>query len=336
VDQAPGRRGGAVSTALRGEYLSAEVVALGARLARLRVPDAAGVPGDVVLGLSDYRADRAYLGATVGRYANRLAGGAFVLDGRRYTVPRNEGTVALHGGTDGFDRQEFTTSAGDHAVTFRRTSQDGENGFPGNLEVAVTYTVRDRELEIEHTAVTDAPTVVNLANHAYLNLAGAGSVEGHRIRIAAAAYLPVDAALIPTGECAPVAGTPFDLRTPTPIGRHLRADHPQLHRTRGYDHCYVLDGGPGLREAAYVEEPVSGRTLTLLTDQPGLQFYSGNSLDGSFALHDGTAVRQGDAFCLEAQAFPDAPNQPSFPSAVLRPGETYRSRTVFRFGVLAP
>jgi aldose 1-epimerase len=321
-----------------GPALQVEVVPFGARLSRVRAPDRDGVVADVALGLDDPRADTAFLGATVGRYANRIAGGTFVLDGHRYTVPCNEDGVALHGGPDAFDRQEFRAAPvvdnpDGRSVTLRRTSPAGENGFPGTLEVAVTYTVRGAELAIEHTATTDAPTVVNLTNHAYWNLAGGGSTEGHVIRIAAGRYLPVDARMIPTGELAPVDGTPFDLRTPTRLGTHLRDGHPQLVAARGYDHTFVLDDRGGLVEAAYVEEPVSGRTLTMLTDQPGVQFYSGNMLDGTLVLRDGTTARQGDAFCLEPQAFPNAPNEPAFPSAVLRPGERYRSQIVLRFGV---
>jgi aldose 1-epimerase len=327
---------------LGGSGLEVGVVELGARLALLRAPDRDGVLADVVLGLdpAGYAADRTFLGATVGRYANRIAGGTFVLDGCRYVLPCNEPGVALHGGTDGFDRRRFTAEPvrtapdGTRSVTLRRTSPDGENGFPGTLDVAVTYAVRSHELSIEHTATTDRATVVNLTNHAYLNLAGpGGTVEDHRVRIPASRYLAVDERLIPTGELAPVAGTPFDLRSLTRIGHRLRDGHPQLARTRGYDHTFVLDrpGGTNLALAAYVEEPTSGRTVTFFTDQPGVQFYSGNFLDGTTVLRDGSRVRQGDAFCLEPQQFPNAPNEPGFPSTVLRPGERYRSRIVLRF-----
>jgi aldose 1-epimerase len=328
---------------LSAQGLEVGVVEHGARLAVVRAPDRDGVLGDVVLGLDDYAADTSYLGATVGRYANRIAGGTFQLDGHRYDVPCNEGEVALHGGPDGFDRRVFRADAvvegpdGARSVTLRRTSPDGENGFPGALEVAVTYAVRGTELAIEHVATTDAPTVVNLTNHAYWNLAGGGSVEGHLVTVPAARYLPVDGRLIPTGELAPVEGTPFDLRTPVPIGARLREAHPQLLQARGYDHTFVLDGdaGGGLAVAAHVEEPRSGRTLTMLTDQPGVQFYSGNMLDGTVVLRGGTVARQGDAFCLEPQHFPNAPNEPAFASTVLRPGERYRSRIVVRLGLAA-
>jgi aldose 1-epimerase len=328
---------------LRAPGIEATVVALGARLARLRTPDRDGTLADVVLGLDsdDYRGDRARLGATVGRYANRIAGGTFEIGGRRYAVPTNHDGNALHGGPHGLDQQVFRadpvrTRSGEESVTFRHTSPDGENGFPGNLEVAVTYTVRAGAVHIEHTARTDRPTVVNLTNHSYFNLTGhGGCADGHFVRSPATHYLPVDHRLIPTGEIAPVDGTPFDLRTPTRLGAHLRDGHPQLLRARGYDHTFVLSHGGSLAEAAFVEEPVSGRTLTVLTDQPGVQFYSGNMLDGTIVLRGGTTARQGDAFCLEPQAFPNAPNEPAFPSAVLRPGERYRSRIVLRFGVSA-
>jgi aldose 1-epimerase len=341
VDEAPGRDHPVIE--LHGRDIEVGVVERGARLARLRTPDRNGVLADIVLGLDppDYRHDRAYLGATVGRYANRIAGGAFSLDGHRYTVLCNEDGVALHGGTDGFDQQMFsvdpvrTLPGGSQSVTFRRTSPDGENGFPGTLDVAVTYTVGPAELRIEHTARTDRPTVVNLTNHAYYNLSGRpGTVEDHLVRIPAGHYLPVDDRLIPTGERAPVDGTPFDLRTPVRLGNRLRENHPQLLRTRGFDHTLVLDRSsdePAL--AAHVVEPTSGRSMSVDTDQPGVQLYSGNFLDGTIIVRGGAAARQGDAFCIEPQLFPNSPNQPDFPSSVLRPGKLYRSRITLRFGV---
>jgi aldose 1-epimerase len=272
----------------------------------------------------------------VGRFANRIAGGRFTLDGTEYRIPLNEPAAALHGGTGGFESVPWERDEPrDGSVTLRRTSPDGENGFPGTLQVTVTYAVEGSQLRIEHEARTDAPTVVNLTNHAYWNLAGAGSVEDHEVTLAAAQFLPVDEHLIPSGPPAPVADTPFDLRSSQRIGARLREGHPQLRATRGYDHTYVIDGDPdadGLRHAVRVVEPRSGRTLELRTDQPGVQFYTGNMLDGSLVLGDGSAARQGDAFCLEPQAFPDSPNRPDFPSTVLRPGEVYRSRSALRFG----
>ena len=303
---------------LRSPRLEVGVLAHGARLTSVRSPDRTGRVGDLLLGLADaaaYQADRAYLGACVGRFANRIAGGTFSLDGVAYKVPTNEPGAALHGGDGGFDAVPWEiTESSDSSVTLNRTSPDGENGFPGTLQVAVTYAVDGPQLLIEHEATTDAPTVVNLTNHGYWNLAGGGSIEGHRMQIRASRYLPVDEHLIPTGELAPVQDTPFDFRAPTTIGARLREPHPQLH-------------------AARVHDPGSGRYIEVFTDQPGVQFYSGNFLDGTIVLRDGRPARQSDAFCLETQAFPDSPNQPGFPSTVLRPGQQYRSRTLLRFGV---
>jgi aldose 1-epimerase len=326
-------------TWLRSDALEVGVIAHGARIVAVRTPDREGRWADVALGLADedaYRRDHAYLGACVGRYANRIAGGTFTLDGREHRIPLNEPAAALHGGPGGFDAVPWNRDdPRDASVTLRRTSPEGENGFPGTVEVAVTYAVDGAELRIEHEARTDAPTVINMTNHAYWNLGGAGPVEDHEVQLAASRFLPVDEHLIPSGPPTAVTGTPFDLRAPVRIGARLRAGHPQLRATRGYDHTYVIDGEPGtdgLRHAARVVEPHSGRTLELRTDQPGVQFYTGNMLDGSLILRDGTAARQGDAFCLEPQAFPDSPNRPDFPSTVLRPGDVYRSRSVLRFG----
>jgi aldose 1-epimerase len=330
---------------LRGDGVEVAVIAHGARIAAVRTPDRDGQWGEIALGLADraaYRADRAYLGASVGRYANRIAGGAFELDGVGYRIPTNEPRTALHGGPVGFDHADWRIdrTVVNGTLTLRHTSPDGDNGFPGTLQVTLTYRVSGAELSIEHVAVTDAPTVLNLTNHTYWNLAGAdlaaGGVAGHEVSLAASEFLPVAADLIPAGAPVTVDGTPFDFRTPTTIGARLRCADPQMLLAHGYDHTYLPDGEPdadGLRPAAAVTDPGSGRTLELRTDQPGVQFYSGNMLDGSLVLRGGVTARQCDAFCLEPQAFPDAPNRPDFPSAVLRPGETYRSRSVFRFGV---
>jgi aldose 1-epimerase len=325
---------------LRSPELAVAVAPHGARLARLTSPDRDGRPGEVVVGLAepDYKADTAYLGATVGRYANRIADGTFVLDGRRFDLPRNELLATLHGGPGGFDHAEFapgpvTATPDGQAVTLRHTSPDGDGGFPGTLDVAVTYAVRGPELAITITATTDAPTVVNLTNHAYFDLGGRGTIADHEITVLADRYLPVDAALIPDGPPAPVAGTPFDLTAPTRIGDRL--DDPGLGATDGYDHCFVLhewagSRPAGLSTAAHVRDPGSGRTLTVLTDQPGLQFYTGNLLDTT--THDGRRVGRHGAFCLEPQQFPDAPNRPDFPATVLRPGEEHTTRILLRLG----
>jgi aldose 1-epimerase len=326
-------------TWLRSDTLEVGVIAHGARIVAVRTPDREGRWGDIALGLADddaYRRDRDYLGACVGRFANRIAGGRFTLDGTDYRIPQNEPGAALHGGPEAFEHATWDhDEPGAESVTLHRRSPDGENGFPGTLEVSVTYSVDGPQLQIEHEASTDAPTVVNLTNHTYWNLAGGGSVEDHEVSLTAWQFLPVDEHLIPSGPPVAVADTPFDLRTPRRIGARLREGHPQLRAARGYDHTFVIDGPSGaLRSAAYVVEPRSGRTLQLRTDQPGVQFYTGNMLDGTLELRDGSAARQGDAFCLEPQAFPDSPNRPDFPSTVLRPGEVYRSRSILRFGTI--
>lgn len=327
---------------LRSGVLAAGVVPHGARLAGLVAPDRAGAPGGVVLGLAEhaYPADRAYLGATVGRYANRIARGRFVLDGREHAVACNEPGAALHGGPAGLEHADFAAGAvedvpgGQRVVLHHRDEAGG--GFPGVLDVTVTYTLRDADLAIDIVATTDATTVVNLTNHAYWHLGGGGPVGGHEVRVFADRFLPVDEDLLPTGELAPVAGTPFDLRSHTVVDTGLAAGHPQLDAAGGYDHTFVLDGsGPvadGLRAAAHVRDPGSGRTLTVFTDQPGVQFYSGNMLDGSVVLHDGRRAGRREAFCLEPQHFPDSPNRPEFPSTVLHPGEERWTRILLRLG----
>ncbi len=320
---------------LSSPLLEVEVMTFGARIISILAPDASGALGEVTLGLADlaaYENDRAYLGATIGRYANRIAGGRFMLDGRTCQVPPNEQPNALHGGTDGFDRRLWTLEVGTGAeVRMRRTSPDGEMGFPGDLDVTVTFSVVGRDLSVEYEARTTQPTVVNLTNHTYLNLAGGGSVEEHRVTIDADHYLPVDDALIPTGEVASVDGSPFDLRETRRIGGRLRVGHPQLRLARGYDHTFVLPPSDGPRRAARVEDPASGRAIELWTDRPGMQFYTGNFLDGTLVGRDGTTYRQTDACCLEPQHFPDAPNHPTFPSTVLRPNDVYRAYDVYRF-----
>lgn len=316
------------------------VLTYGAAIERLEVPDRAGRMGNVVLGLrslADYAARSPYFGAIVGRYANRIAGGRFALDGREYHLARNDGPNSLHGGSRGFDKRVWDVVAADsRRVELAYTSPDGEEGYPGTLRVRVAYALEgDRALRLDYRAETDAPTVLNLSNHAYWNLGGEGSgtVLDHELLIEADHFLPVDAGAIPTGELRPVDGTPFDFRRPAPIGARVRADDPQLLVGRGYDHCWALRDGvvPAPRRAARLRDPASGRVLDVLTDQPGLQFYSGNFLDGSLIGPGGRAYRQGDGVALETQHFPDAPNRPGFPPTVLRPGGVFHSTTLLRF-----
>jgi aldose 1-epimerase len=317
----------------------------GATIQRVETPDRRGQTKNISLGfdnLPDYAALSPYFGATVGRYGNRIAKGRFTLDGTTYQIPVNNGENALHGGTIGFDKVVWKAKVVQTdqvvGVAFTYVSPDGEMGFPGELTSTVTYTLDEQdELRIDyHATVAGKATVLNLTNHVYFNLAGegSGSIDGHVLQLNAAAYTPVDAGLIPTGEIAPVAGTPFDFNRPTAIGARLRGDHPQLVIGRGYDHNFVLGKADrdGLRFAAEFWEPEGGRTVTVHTTQPGAQFYSGNFLDGTFRGIGHKAYRQGDAFAFETQHFPDSPNQPNFPSTVLRPGQTFESTTTYTFG----
>ena len=309
-----------------------------------RAPDRRGQLADIVLGYDDpagYVANNSpYFGAIVGRYANRIAKAQFALDGRTYALAANDGVNHLHGGVRGFDKVlwkgEALGGSGGQGVAFSRTSADGEEGYPGNLKVRVTYTLTDKnELVVAYEATSDKPTPVNLSQHTYFNLAGQGTgdILGHELRLNADRYTPVDATLIPTGELAVVDKTPFDFRKPTPIGARIKSEHPQMQFGRGYDHNWVLArSGAGLSLAAEVYEPKSGRTLQVRTTEPGLQFYSGNFLDGTITGKEGRVYRQRYGFCLETQHFPDSPNHPTFPSTTLRPGATYRSRTVFMTG----
>lgn len=308
----------------------------------LEAPDRSGQPADVVLGcdtLDAYLAGHPYLGALIGRYANRIAGGCFVLDGVTYRLATNDGPHHLHGGIHAFDEavwQATPVSAPQRAgVRLAHTSQADEEGYPGTLAVVVTYwlTAAD-ELWIDYEATTDAPTPVNLTHHSYFNLAGhaAGDILNHEVQLHAECFTPVDGSLIPTGGLRPVAGTPFDFRRPTTIGARIDDDNEQLRRGRGYDHNWVLNrSGPGLVPAARVHEPASGRTLEVLTTEPGIQFYTGNFLDGSVVGKGGVRYGRRAGLCLETQHFPDSPNQPAFPSTILRPGERFTQTTVYRF-----
>jgi aldose 1-epimerase len=321
------------------------VTNLGGYLVSMRAPDRAGRLADVTLGYSElagYLGDTSYFGAIVGRYANRIAKGRFTLGGKSYTLARNNGDNALHGGPLGFHRRVFVPRVvsgpdGD-ALELRYVSPDGEEGYPGTLSVTVVYSLAaDGGLRIDYTAGTDRPTVVNLTNHAYFNLAGEGedTILGHEVQIEADAFTPVDETLIPTGERRLVAGTPFDFRKPVAVGARIDAADEQLERAGGYDHNFVLRGEAGtLRLAARVVEPRSGRALEVLTTEPGLQLYSGNFLDGTVTGKSGRPYVKRGGLCLEAQHFPDSPNQPSFPPVVLEPGKTYRQTTVYRLTVV--
>ncbi|MFK4116905.1 aldose epimerase family protein [Streptomyces longwoodensis] len=321
-----------------------KVLSYGGIVQSLEIPDKHGRYANVSAGfaaLDDYVASSPYFGALIGRYGNRIGKGRFTLDGTAYQLSVNDGENSLHGGAKGFDKRvwdvEPFTRGSDVGLHLYYTSVDGEMGYPGTLRTKVTYTLdRHGVWRIDYAATTDRATVVNLTNHTYWNLAGegSGSIEDHELTIAASRFTPTDAGLIPTGELAKVAGTPFDFRRAKPIGRDMRAGHEQQVLAKGYDHNWVLDKGTTATpvHVATLRDPRSGRTLRIATDQPGLQFYSGNFLDGTLTGTSGRTYRQGDALCLETQHFPDSPNQPSFPSTVLRPGRTYRTSTVHTFG----
>jgi aldose 1-epimerase len=324
--------------------MEAAIMTYGGIVQALRVPSQGGGPTDVVLGFDDldgYLKDSPYFGAIVGRYGNRIGNARFTLDGVEYKLPANDGPNCLHGGTRGFDkhvwtpRRDFLSVGGGPAVQLTYLSKDGEEGFPGNLTATVTYTLSDRnELRIDYHATTDKPTVLNLTNHSYFNLAGQGEgdVLGHEVMIEADRITPVDSTLIPTGELNSVAGTPFDFRQAHPIGERIGADDEQLKFGKGYDHNFVLNHGQGaLSLAARVRDPKSGRTMEVSTDQPGLQFYNGNFLDGHIHGKGGKVYPRRGALCLETQRFPDSPNKSQFPTTVLRPGQQYETTTVFRF-----
>jgi aldose 1-epimerase len=324
------------------------LISYGASIQSVMVPDRQGHAVDVTLGyptLQAYLDQPQYFGSTVGRVANRIAGGKFTLDGKSYQVPVNNGPNSLHGGTNGFDKVVWTVAEvhdGPAAsVTFRYVSPDGEMGYPGTLTVTATYGLSEaNELSVEYRATTDRTTIVNLSNHAYWNLAGEGSAEGamgHLLTIPADHYSPTDATAIPTGEFRPVAGTVFDFRKATPVGARVRdASDPQIVYGRGYDHNWAVARGLALqpRLLARVEEPKSGRVMEILSNQPGLQFYSGNFLDATTVGKAGKIYRMGDAIVLEPQMFPDTPNHPEFGSIRLEPGQTYRNLIVWRFSTV--
>jgi aldose 1-epimerase len=318
--------------------IKARVMTYGARLVSLEVPDRSGKIADIVLGyesLDGYTADpKSYFGSIVGRYGNRIAHATFTLDGKRYDLPANDGVNTLHGGTKGFDKLVWKGQEIPHGVELTLVSKDGDQGFPGTLTARVRYTLEAHALKIEYFATTDKDTVLNLTNHSYFNLAGEGQgdILNHLMMIPADRYTPVDSGLIPTGELAPVAGTPLDFHKATAIGARIDDPNEQMRLGGGYDHNFVLNGKMGvLQEAARVVEPTSGRVLTVETTQPGVQFYSGNFLDGTLHGKHGHVYAKHTGFCLETQHFPDSPNHPKFPTSELKPGETYHSVTIFKF-----
>jgi aldose 1-epimerase len=322
--------------------IEATITNYGGIVVSLKVPDRNGKLGDVVLGyntLNDYIGSTPYFGALIGRYGNRIAKGRFTIAGVEYQLAQNDDSNALHGGRKGFDKvvwqAEKVDSSEGPALKLTYTSKDGEEDYPGTLRCTVIYTLTNKnELKIEYFAETDKPTVVNLTNHSYFNLkdGGASDILGHELMIKASKFTPVDKGLIPTGELKPVAGTPFDFNQPTAIGARVENEDEQLKFGKGYDHNWVLDRpGKGLELVASVYEPNSGRFMEVLTTQPGLQFYCGNSLDGTNKGKGGTVYQHRAGLCLETQHFPDSPNHPDFPTTELRPGEKYRQTTVYRF-----
>jgi aldose 1-epimerase len=316
----------------------ARIATYGGIIVSLKSPDRNGKAADVVLGFDDLSGyvgnfngpSNAFFGAVIGRYANRIAHGSFTLNGQTYTLPKNNGENTLHGGPHGFNNVVWKAKAVANGVELTYLSRDGDAGFPGNLNAVVRYTLVKGDLRVEYSATTDKDTVVNLTNHSYFNLADEGDILKNELTIHASRFTPADAGLIPTGELRPVASTPFDFRKATAVGARINADDEQIHLGRGYDQNWVLDSGGGkLTEAAEVYEPSSGRVLKVLTDQPGLQFYTGNFLDGSVKGKAGKAYQARSALCLETQHFPDSPNHPAFPSTELKAGARYHTVTVY-------
>ena len=325
-----------VVTLDNGRGLEARLMSFGATLLSLRVPDRHGEPHDVTLGfdtLESYFGPHPYFGAVIGRFANRIAGARFTLEGREYPLSANEGRNQLHGGVRGFDKVPWTfcgERSGDSPhVCWQHESAAGDKGYPGTVRAQVVYSLTDDALRVDYSATTDAPPVINLTQHTYFNLAGQGDVLGHQLTVFGSRFLPVNEALVPTGELRSVEGTPMDFLQARPIGSRITRGDPQLEVAHaGFEHSWVLDR-PGL--AARLFDPHSGRVMEVSTTQPGLQFYSGNQLDGSLQGKNGRVYGKYAGLCLETQHFPDSPNQPAFPSTVLRPGETYRQSAAFRF-----
>jgi aldose 1-epimerase len=321
--------------------VEARIMTYGGTLVSLRTPDRSGLRADVVLGFdefSPYLDQHPYFGCLIGRYANRIAGAGFYLNHRSHQLAQNDGRHHLHGGLKGFDkvlweaRPQLSVDGPQLALSY--VSAAGEEGYPGNLKARVVYTLSNvNELRLDYSATTDADTPLNLTHHAYFNLAGSGTVLGHVLRLVADHFLPVDAGLIPIGEMSPVHGTPFDFTEAAAIGSRIQNDEQQLRLAGGYDHCWVLNNTThGCALAAELYEPESGRTLSVFTTQPGMQVYTGNFLDGTISGKGGRVYEKHSGLCLETQHFPDSPNQPGFPTTILKPGEIYRQTTIYRLG----
>jgi aldose 1-epimerase len=319
--------------------MSAQVIDYGATITALKVPDRSGKMEDVVLGydnLQGYMDGTAYFGAIVGRYGNRIAKGHFQLDGKQYQLTTNDGENHLHGGKTGFNKVLWKAiQSRPDAISLQYISKDGEEGYPGTVTLQVVYTLTDKnELRIDYLGTTDQPTILNPTHHAYFNLSGsfANTILDHVLTIEADQFTPVDKGLIPTGQLVDVVNTPMDFRTPTAIGERINNSFEQLTFGKGYDHNWVLRGNPGqMRKAVELYEPKSGRLMTVYTDQAGMQFYTGNFLDGTAHGKNGIAYQRRTGLCLEAQAFPDTPNKPQFPSVTLRPGQAYHQTTIYQF-----
>jgi aldose 1-epimerase len=319
----------------------AKITDFGGIITELHAPDRNGVMADVVLGfdrIDAYSPESPYLGALIGRYGNRIANGRFVIDGTSYQLGTNNGPNHLHGGVKGFDKVKWDSRIEGDSLVLHYRSVDGEQGYPGTLDVTVEYQLTDdNELVMRCHAVTDKATPVNITQHSYFNLAGAGDILAHELTIDADMFTPIESTAIPTGAMTPVAGTPFDFRTPRPIGERISQPDKQLKHGQGYDHNFVLNkpAPAAMTLAACVRDPLSGRVLELFTQEPGVQFYSGNFLDGTLA-GKGRSLDYRSGFCLEPQHFPDSPNHPSFPNTILRPGEQYQTESRFRFSVERP
>jgi aldose 1-epimerase len=329
-----------IFTLTNGKGMEAKIMTYGGIVVSLKAPDRKGAMADIVLGQESLKAyeenNSPFLGALIGRYGNRIAHAKFSLDGKEYRLEKNDGDNSLHGGPHGFNTKVWTPKQlPDGGLELTYVSKDGEGGYPGTLTlVAVYHLTENNELKIDYAASTDKPTVVNPTNHSYFNLKGAGNgdILDHVVTIYADRFTPVDAGLIPTGELKPVKGTPFDFTKPTVIGSRIEQNDEQLKLGKGYDHNWVLNPGGGkLALAAKVEEPTTGRVLEVLTTEPGVQFYTGNFLDGSIKGKGGKVYARRNGLCLETQHFPDSPNQPKFPSTTLRPGQKFQSETVYRF-----